>query len=60
MKEFVAKGRLTLDGVDFYLFAKNKEDARQRFIAGEYAAINTDGTTAEDAEIDASSVEENK
>ena len=60
MKEFFAKGRLTLDGVDFYLFAKNKEDARQRFASGEYAAFDADRAATADAEINATSVEENR
>ena len=60
LKEFVAKGRLTLGGVDFYLFAKNKEDARRRFAAGEYAAFDTDRAATEDAEIKTTSIEENQ
>ena len=60
MKEFVAKGQLTLDGVEFYLFAKNKEDARQRFAAGEYEAFDEDQASVVDASIDATSIEENK
>ena len=59
MKEFIANGTLMLQGVTFYVKAKDLKAARLKFAAGTYDSYDDDAAEAVDIMIALASVEEN-
>jgi hypothetical protein len=59
MPEFIARGTIELQGVDFFITAETIEDARRKAAAGEYDHYEDNGASAMSCEIKVSTVEEN-
>ena len=59
MKEFVLKGRLTLERVTFYVSAKTLEGALARAVNGDFDGYDTDAAESIDWRVALASIEEN-
>ena len=59
MKEFVLKGRLTLERVTFYVSAKTLEGALARAVNGDFDGYDTDPAESVDCHVALASIEEN-
>ena len=59
MKEFVLKGRLTLERVTFYVSAKTLEGALARVVNGDFDGYDTDAAESIDWRVALASIEEN-
>ena len=51
VRQFIVRGRLTLDGVDFVVQAKDSQEAIEKAKAGEWLEWVTDGAEAVDWKI---------
>jgi hypothetical protein len=58
--EFIAKGRLTFIGVDFYIDADTLAEARQKCVDGSYRSYDLSSAEVEDCDIRRTTLEENK
>jgi hypothetical protein len=58
--EFIAKGRLTLEGVTFYIEARDLDDAKEQARNGRFEHYEIDATGIEDADIRVSSIARNE
>ena len=58
MKEFVLKGRLTLDRVTFHVSAKTLEGALARAVNGDFDGYDTDAAESIDWRVTLASIEE--
>ena len=59
MKEFVIKGRLTLERVTFHVSAKTLEGALARAANGDFDGYDTDAAESVDWRMALASIEEN-
>jgi hypothetical protein len=59
MKDFVLKGRLTLERVTFYVSAKTLEGALARAVNGDFDGYDTDAAESIDWRVALASIEEN-
>jgi hypothetical protein len=59
MKEFVIKGRLTLERVTFHVSAKTLEGALARAANGDFDGYDTDAAESVDWRVALASIEEN-
>lgn len=50
-KEYIAKGTLTLSGVDFFIAADNQEEAEAKARRGEWDYYDISGASSDDCEI---------
>lgn len=57
MPEFIAKGTITLNGVDFFITAANKEEAILKAERGEYDDYEVGDTSSDVRKIDPATVE---
>lgn len=58
--EFIAKGRVTLSGVTFYIEADNIEEARQMAVEGTFDRFEWELAAMDDLTINEKTVEENE
>jgi hypothetical protein len=59
MNEFIMTGRLTLEGVVFYVTAENRANALDKAARGDYDSYDTDQADVVDWRISPNSIEEN-
>ena len=59
MPEYVFRGSVTLNGVWFYISAKDEADAKERARLGKYDEYDETSAETSDWKIDPGSIEEN-
>lgn len=60
MPEYIFKGKLTLDGVNFYITADNEKAAKEKARNGDFDDLEILGASSSDREIDPDSIELNE
>lgn len=59
MGEYIFKGTLDLEGVEFFVEAENEEEALAKAKRGEWASYEISGASSVDCSLDPDTIEEN-